>query len=331
MVNSVKFPSNMFIDFGVDAQAGDTLEIGGTFYNAELGVEYVVAESVLTFDGTTWTARFTTLRNNAKADLDNYFATFSQDSYYAEQWTELSAVVESAKASLDAVGVEADLAPIVAQAKVDMDAVLSKAAIDELLSGVKASAKADLAAYKNQANYKDAGWTEIQGIISNANAAIDAAHTEADIAAAVEAAKEAMDKVQTAAEADAEQLKTWRDEAKAEVQAYYGALNFDLYSAEASAMLNGYVATAISTIESATTKADIDAAVAQFKANVDSVEKVSTDTPSNDSTSQNDTSSATDSTKKKGCGSVVGSSVALSGIGLAAAAIVALRKKEDNE
>jgi hypothetical protein len=140
-----------------------------------------------------------------------------------------------------------------------------------------------------------------------------------------------MDKVQTAAEADAAQLKTWRDEAKAEVQAYYGALNFDLYSAEASAMLNGYVATAISTIESATTKADIDAAVAQFKANVDSVEKVSTDTPSNDSTSQNDTSSATDSTKKKGCGSVVGSSVALSGIGLAAAAIVALRKKEDNE
>ena len=50
------------------------------------------------------------------------------------------------------------------------------------------------------------------------NAKIDAAESEATIMAAVTEAKAAMDALKTAEEMDAEQLKTWRTEAKAEVQ-----------------------------------------------------------------------------------------------------------------
>jgi hypothetical protein len=290
----------------------------------------VVAESVFTFDGTTWVDRLTLAKQSAKTELDDYLANFSQDNYYDAQWNELNAIVENAKASIDATGVESDLVFVIVQAKVDMEAVLLKAAVDELLGEVRVNAKAELATYKDKANYKDAGWAEIESIIANANATIDTSYTEEAIAAAVEAAKAAMDKVLTAAEADAAQLKAWRDAAKAEVQAYYSALNFELYSAEANATLSGYVATAMSAIETAETKEAIDAAVAQFKADVDSVEKLPNVQPEDSSTS-NDNSSVDSSVANKGCNSVVGSGAVLSGIGLAAAAIVALRKKEDNE
>jgi hypothetical protein len=332
MENSVKFPAQMYINLGAAAQVGDMLEIGGTFYNVDLGVEYVIAENVLIFNGEAWTDYLTSAKDSAKTQLDNYLAeNFSQDNYYEEQWAEMAAIVENAKASIDKAKTEADLAPIVEKAKEDFGTVLLKDAVDVLLTDVKANAKADLAVYKEKANYNDAEWATIEGILADANAKIDAVHSEAAVAEAVAEAKAAMDKVLTAEQATAAQLKAWREEATKEVQAYYSALDFKLYSSEENATLTGYLQTALATIESATAKEDIDGAVAQFKASVDSMKKTSTD----DSASQDDTVAEEDIlTKIKkmvGCESVVGSSVALSGIGLAAAAVVALRKKEDNE
>ena len=87
------------------------------------------------------------------------------------------------------------------------------------------------------------------------------------------------------------------------------------------------MATAMSAIEAATTKEAIDAAVAQFKANVGKVEKLPTDKPADSSTSQNSSTPDESVVDEGGCFSVVGGSVALSGLGLAAAAIVADSEK----
>ena len=51
---SVKFPSQMFISIKQAPQVGDILKIGGTFYNEEYAVQYIIEESVFEWDGTAW-------------------------------------------------------------------------------------------------------------------------------------------------------------------------------------------------------------------------------------------------------------------------------------
>ena len=132
-------------------------------------------------------------------------------------------------------------------------------------------------------------------------------------------------KVKTAKEVDETNLKNWRADAKNEVKEYYEALDLSQYSKEAKATLNSYVSSARTAIDAATTKEAIDKIVKDFKANVDSVEKNVEDQQ------QEETSSSAEQTQSSGCFGVVGSACAVSGIGLAAAAIVALRKKKEND
>ena len=101
------------------------------------------------------------------------------------------------------------------------------------------------------------------------------------------------------------------------VRAYYATLvsNY-IYSDEAYEVLNGYVASAIDAINAATSVDEVEIAFTEFQINVDEVERTEK------------TPSKTD--KKNGCGSVVGSGLAMSGVALAAAAIVVARKKKED-
>jgi hypothetical protein len=120
-----------------------------------------------------------------------------------------------------------------------------------------------------------------------------------------------------AEEMDAEALAAAKTAAKNEVRAYYNAIDHEKYSEEAEATLSGFVAAAISAIDTATAISDVDAVVTQFKANVDGVEQIQ------------ESNSGSDSGKtSSGCGSVVGG---MSAATMAAAAAVALlrKKKED--
>ena len=136
-----------------------------------------------------------------------------------------------------------------------------------------------------------------------------------------------MDAVKTAAEVEAEEVKALRTTAKAEVRSYYEALDLGQYSQEAIVAISGYVSAAQKAIDAATTKAEIEAAVAQYKANVDSVEKKKAD--DSQATTDSVSDSVDDVEDEGGCFSVAGGGAALSALGLAAA--VALRKKKEND
>ncbi|MBQ5929503.1 MAG: hypothetical protein IIX02_01810, partial [Clostridia bacterium] len=199
---------------------------------------------------------------------------------------------------------------IVADAKAKIDEV--KTAVEQdVLEGVVAAAKAELAAYKNEGDYKAEQWSAIQTIIAKAGADLDKAiGNESEIANIVTKAKADMDKVLTATQADAAALEAAKEAGKEEVLSYYATIDLDLYSEDAGAEISGYVAAAIAAIEEATTADAVAAAVAQLKTNVGGVEKLA----------------GTDEGKSSGCGSVVtGGLAALLAVGVA----MVFKKKED--
>ena len=51
---SVKYPGEIFIAFSKAPAVGDILTVGGTFYNDDLAIAYIVDETSFTWDGTTW-------------------------------------------------------------------------------------------------------------------------------------------------------------------------------------------------------------------------------------------------------------------------------------
>ena len=53
-MSDIKIPNNMYVGLKTTAVAGDELVIGGTFFNGNLAVKYVVEESTFVFDGTAW-------------------------------------------------------------------------------------------------------------------------------------------------------------------------------------------------------------------------------------------------------------------------------------
>ena len=55
-MNDIKIPGNIYLGMeGITAKEGDVLVIGGTFYNDNLAVKYVIEESTLIYNGTAWT------------------------------------------------------------------------------------------------------------------------------------------------------------------------------------------------------------------------------------------------------------------------------------
>ena len=118
-----------------------------------------------------------------------------------------------------------------------------------------------------------------------------------------------------------DKVKTAKVVAEDEVRAYYNAIDHDLYSEEAEEIISGYMAEVMAAIDSATTNEELDAAIAQFKTKVESVETLK---PAGDNGS-----STGEDKKSSGCGG----SLALGGVSasvvLAAAVAMLLKKKED--
>ena len=251
----------------------------------------------------------------AKADLAAYK---TEADYRDAEWTAMQAIITEANTAIDgAIGNQEGIDAIVSSAKEEMDAIKTAAQL-EAEEGVVLAAKAELDAYAAETDYKAAEWTAIQAIIAEAKTAIDGAiGDEAAISGIVAAAKTAIDEVKTAEEMDAAALAAAKEAAKAEVRAYYNAIDHEKYSEDAEATLSGFVATAISAIDTATKIADVEAVVTQFKTNVDGVEQIQ------ESNSGSDTEKTS-----SGCGSVVGG-MATAAMAAAAAVVFLRKKKED--
>ncbi|MBE7078386.1 MAG: hypothetical protein E7380_00805 [Clostridiales bacterium] len=77
-MDDIKIPNNMYVGLGEGATAkGDVLVIGGTFYNENLRVRYVVEESKFEWSGTAWIPYVNTVYNVSaiKAESDSNAST----------------------------------------------------------------------------------------------------------------------------------------------------------------------------------------------------------------------------------------------------------------
>ena len=219
MVNSVKsVEGNIFIDLGKAATAGDILVIGGEFCSEGKAIKYTVTETKFVFDGKVWLNELGVAKRDNKVALDEYRATFAEADYYEAEWASFDKIVEESKAKIDSATTIEETKLALEAAKAAMDEVVTKEEADAIFEGLKDTAAADLAAYKAEADYREAEWTEIQAIVVAASAEIKAAESVTAINTAVNAAKAAMDALKTKAmwEADEAAVAT----AKADLAAY---------------------------------------------------------------------------------------------------------------
>ena len=217
--NDIKSPGgDLYIGLGVTVQEGDVLVIGGTFYSVDLAVEYIIADSTFIFENSAWISAFDKAKIAAKEELATYKNEFSQEDYYEAEWASFDTIIAEGAANIDAAMTDEEVEAAVAAAKAKMDEVVTKAESDAIFNELKVSAKNDLAAYKNENDYRAADWAEIQAILEKANAAIDASESVTAINTAVANAKVEMDAVKTNAQWEADEGVVAA--AKAELAAY---------------------------------------------------------------------------------------------------------------
>ncbi len=200
------------------AEEGDILTIGGTFVCPALNAAYVIAESTFIYTGGTWINEIDGIKSEAVAELDAYATNFAEADYYEAEWKELASILSEGKDNINWATTKDVVAAALEAAKTAMDDVATKAESDAILATLPAEAKAELAAYKNEADYRAAEWAKIQEIIATANAEIDAGTSVTAIKKAVAKAKTAIDALYTAAQWDAAEAVVAN--AKAELASY---------------------------------------------------------------------------------------------------------------
>ena len=215
---TVKFPHDMFLDLPSLPQEGDVLVIAGTFYSADLAVEYVITESKFVYTGETWVGVLDLAKLNAQTELEQYKGNFVEANYYAEEWASFDTIIEEGCAAIEAATTVEEVASALANAKAAMDDVVTKEESDAIFEGLKGTTKTELAAYKTESDYRADDWAAIQAIITTANAEIDAATSVTGINTAVNKAKAAIDAVKTIAQWEAAEAAVAA--AKAELAAY---------------------------------------------------------------------------------------------------------------
>ena len=263
----IKAPGDLFIQLGKTVEVGDVLKIKGTLYSASASVAFVITESTFVYTESGWRNQIDIIKDGIKAELTAHYETFSADDYYDAEATLLETLYNEGLANIDASQTEADARLALENAKADLDAVDTKEESDAKLSGKKVEAKDELNAYKAQADYHEAQWAEIQAIIADASAGIDACLTTSEITPIVEAAKAQMDEVYTADVYDAHQSVV--DTAKADLASYKAEAD---YKAEQWAEIQAIIAGANADIEEAFGDADAIAQIVEdAKTDIDGV------------------------------------------------------------
>lgn len=200
---------------------------------------------------------FITYKDYKIAELNSYKA---EEGYFrAEEEAQRLAIVETATLAIQALTVEKDMDEVFAQAMTDIDALKTAAQYaDEELADVKASANAEIENYLSDVVYLDEQQAQKVAAVEAGLGAVLAAKSEEEIAQAVVDAKAAMDEIVT--------KTTILDAAKAELDAYKADVE---YREQEASVRAENIATAKAKIDSATSQAAVEEAVAEAKAAID--------------------------------------------------------------
>ncbi|MBQ7597254.1 MAG: surface glycoprotein [Clostridia bacterium] len=188
------------------AQLAAAIETGNTNIEAATDIDAVntaLANAKLALDAIKTDAQLTAeeleaAKTAAKSALASYK---SADAYRDAQKTELASAIEAGNTDIDAAADTDAVETALAAAKTAIDAIKTAAELTaEELEAAKLAAKAELAAYKNPADYKEAQQAELAAAVAAGSRAIDAAADKAAVEAALSDAKAALDAIKTAAE-----------------------------------------------------------------------------------------------------------------------------------
>ncbi len=210
------------------------------------------------------------------------------------------------------------------------------------LAAAQETAKAELAAYKNAADYRETEKAAIASILETANTAVNACETLAAINETVAAAKVELDALKTDAEYTAEELATAKETAKADIAGYK---NVEDYREAEQAEIASILEEANTKIDNATDVAAVETIVSETKVTLDALktdaeyteeekeENVNSSASASDSDEDStpdsmSESGVTDSTDKVGCFGSVGG-VGVTAILLFVSVVLAKKKKEN--
>ena len=121
---------------------------------------------------------------------------------------------------------------------------------------------------KGESNYSAQNWALIEGYVSAAKTAIDAAEDKAAVDSAVSSAKTSIDAVKTIAEEDAEALAAKKTEAKSALDKY---VSEEDYYSEEWAEITALIASGKEAIDAAGSITAVDTALTAAKTEIDKI------------------------------------------------------------
>ncbi|MDY2728118.1 MAG: hypothetical protein SOV26_03845 [Candidatus Onthovivens sp.] len=262
----------------------------------------------------------TEVENTLKSTLESIDAVLTHDeklsAYKYEAIARVNSVETSAYSSENA-------AKITAEKEKTVDAIKTATAYDEIDSAVgvffsiistiptlldeeKVSAKATLDE-TDLTLYRDAQKATVQDIIDTAKEAIDAAETFENITSILNKALEDISKVPTNTQLTLQEAKT---SAINEINTYYDEIDLTKYSKENKEKITSLANKARSDVEASTSVESVNTIVSAFKIAVEAIEKLPA---------------------SSGCGgSITATSIVLSGLALAAIALLTYKKVKEN-
>ncbi len=217
------------------------------------------------------------VKAEAKTEVENYK---NLADYREEQKTELTSIINATKTAIDAAKSALAVDTAVDLAKSLMDAIKTDAQLTDeeeaaaaaALAKAKEDAKAEIEGYKDAADYRDAQKAELAEAVEAAKEAIDEATDKAAVEAAVTVAKEVMDAIKTDAQLKAEEEAAAAALAQVKAKAKDIVANYkdaDDYREAQKAELEAAIDAANEAIDAAADKEAVEAAVAEAKEAMD--------------------------------------------------------------
>ena len=275
----------------------------------------------------------------AKADAKAELASYADSNNYREAEQELLATaLENGNDDIDGANTIARVEEALDEAKAAIDEIKTKAQYEAEEAAARLAAKAELAAYKDADDYREAEQTLLANAISDGNTAIDAATSIAGVEEALANAKGVIDAIKTKAQYEAEEaeaaaaLQAKKDRAISAINNYYDTLlETEQYTNANKAALLEAKNNAIAAINAATTIEEVNAAATAGQTALDAVEKIQPTPEPQPEPEQPDQGGEQEQPAKKGCkssvlaASALISTLALAGFGL----LISKKRKED--
>lgn len=256
---------------GIDIADGDTIRLDGYFAYLDttslLKKVYCLSTSEFIYhaDGDKWTQTPPTLAQ-AKEDAILYLSNYANlNNYPAENQTQITAIINEYTDKINA-----------ATTNEEVEALLNEGinkinAVPTFLTIHKNEAKEELRNYKSADLFRDNEVNELNRILNNAYARIDACTDIDSVDYIVLETKAAIDQLKTKAQYDAEELEKKKAEAENEIANYVALLESNRYTDENWATITELTKQVRADIKAATSVEQINQLLMQYKEAVKNV------------------------------------------------------------